>query len=243
MQEQLTFLDESVWRAFFKPGEITEIRIPKARDKSPAWGNEYAHGTVFGYFDAFEPFRKAIESANKEKHGGIYITPQILDPCLLGRSYNRLRPTDTTTSDNNVIAYRWLLVDLDPVRLSGISSSDTELAAALELRDVVAKYAVHEMGFSRPISAMSGNGAHLLFRLPDIPVNDESKKMISGILTGLARRFDTDRVKIDTTVFNPSRIWKCYGTLARKGDAVPAGPHREARPHRMSFIEDMGGNT
>ena len=44
-------------------------------------------------------------------------------------------------------------------------------------------------------------------------------------------------MNIDTTVFNPARIWKLYGTTARKGDPVPAGPSREARPHRMAYID------
>lgn len=87
---------------------------------------------------------------------------------------------------------------------------------------------------------MSGNGAHLLFRLADLPANDENKKMIKNFLEGLAQRFDTDAVKIDTTVFNPARIWKLYGTAARKGDPLPAGRYREARPHRQSYIYELG---
>jgi hypothetical protein len=30
-------------------------------------------------------------------------------------------------------------------------------------------------------------------------------------------------------VFNPARIWKLYGTIARKGDSLPDRPHRLAR--------------
>jgi hypothetical protein len=166
----------------------------------------------------------------------------VIEPRLIGRAFNHLRVSDITTSDANVLAYRCLPIDIDPVRPSGISSSDAELQEALILRDIVADYVTAEFGFSSPIRANSGNGGHLLFRLPDIPVTDDSKKMIRDILTGLAQRFNTDRAKVDTTVFNPARIWKCYGTTARKGDPVPAGPYREARPHRMAYIESMGDN-
>jgi hypothetical protein len=114
------------------------------------------------------------------------------------------------------------------------------MQAALELRDSVSEYVVREIGLSAPITAMSGNGGHLLFRLPDIPVSEESKRRIKGILTKLAGRFDNDRAKIDTTVYNPARIWKLYGTKGRKGDAVTAGNNREARPHRLSYIETLG---
>jgi hypothetical protein len=161
----------------------------------------------------------------------------------LARSFNRLKATDLTTSDSAIMAYRWLPVDLDPARPSGISSSDSELKEALTLRDEVAEWVVKELGFPSPIRAISGNGGHLLFRLADLPASEESKAFIKEILEGLADRFDTDRVKIDRGVFNPARIWKLYGTKARKGDALPAGQHRDARPHRAAYIEDMGAQS
>jgi len=243
MQIQLTFFDVEVWQTFINHGEVIEARIPKVSGKSPAWGGDYARGTVSGYFDDHQAFCKAVREVDKAIHGGVYFSLQVIDPRLIGRAFNRLRVTDLTTSDTNVIAYRWLPVDLDPVRPSGVSSSETELQEALVLRDLVADYVIMEMRFSKPIKAMSGNGGHLLFCLPDLPVNDRNKKMIWNILTGLAARFDTEKVKIDTTVFNPARIWKLYGTTARKGDPVPAGANREARPHRMAYIEDLGDNT
>jgi hypothetical protein len=235
-----TFFDQNVWNTFVNPGEVVEIRIPKVYGKSPAWGNEFAKGTVSGYFDNHDAFCKAVKAADKTKHGGIYFNLQVIDPRLIGRAFNRIKPAEVTTSDQNVITYRWLPIDLDPVRPSGIASSDSELKAALELRDKVAQRIIKEYGFSKPIKAMSGNGAHLLFRLPDMSV-EQGKHFVYNILIVLAKEFDTDKVTIDTTVFNPARIWKLYGTTARKGDAVPAGPGREARPHRMAYIDDLGG--
>jgi len=133
-----------------------------------------------------------------------------------------------------------LLIDCDPVRPSGISSSEAELKAALETRDAVCLYLQSECQFAKPLKAMSGNGYHALYRLPDMPVNDESKAFLKGILNILAERFDSDKVKIDRTVFNPSRICKLYGSRAYKGDAVPAGYNRDERPHRISYIEEEG---
>ena len=75
---------------------------------------------------------------------------------------------------------------------------------------------------------MSGNGGHLLYRLPDMPVNEENRAFIKNTLEGLAQQFNTDKVKIDTTVFNPARIWKLYGTTAHKGDELPGNQYREA---------------
>ena len=57
----------------------------------------------------------------------------------------------------------------------------------------------------------------------------------------LADRFDDDRVAVDKSVHNPSRIWKLYGTLASKGDDTPSRPHRMARvlqqPSEISVVE------
>ena len=131
-------------------------------------------------------------------------------------------------------------MDIDPVRPSGISSSDSELASAMTMREEVATWVVDNMDLPRPMKGMSGNGAHLLFPLPDLPVNAESTNFIKKTLQGLSDRFSNDQVSIDTAVFNPARIWKAYGTTARKGDSVPANEHREARPHRQSFIDDLG---
>jgi hypothetical protein len=237
-----TLFDPEVFPIFVKLGEVVEVRILKALGKSEAWGNEYARGTVSGYFDDFEAFCRAVKEADKALHGGIYFTLQGIDSRLIARSFNRLKPSDLMTSDNNVRFYRWLPVDLDPERPAGISSSDRELKAALELRDIVAEWIIKEMSFPQPIRAMSGNGGHLLFRLPDLPVNDENKQFIKGTLEGLSERFSSDKVSLDRTSFNPARIWKLYGTAARKGDEVPAGPDREARPYRVSYIDDLGDN-
>jgi hypothetical protein len=243
VEQYITMFNPGVFKTFFPDGEIVEVRIPDARGRFSLMSNEYIRMPLSGYFDDHEMFCSWVKAADKElKHGGIFFTLQVIDARLSARSFNRIRLATITTTDKDAHYFRWLPVDLDSVRPPGISATDDELHAALSLRDVVADYVVTELGFSSPIRANSGNGGHLLFRLPDIPVTDDSKKMIRDILNGLAQRFNTDRVKIDTTVFNPARIWKCYGTTARKGDPVPAGPYREARPHRVAYIETMGDN-
>ena len=52
---------------------------------------------------------------------------------------------------------------------------------------------------------------------------------VECILRALAARFDNEHVKIDQTVFNPARICRLPGTLARKGDSTLLRPHRRAR--------------
>ncbi len=228
-----TFFDRDVFELFVHPGEVVEVRIMGVNGKRGA--------ITSGYFDDHEAFYKAVEFMDTLQHTGMYFTLQVIDPRLIGRTHNRLKPCDLTTSDKDVLSYRWLPIDLDPVRPSGVSSSDSELRAALDLRDPVSAWVIKEFESSPPIKAVSGNGGHLLFRLPDWPVNEENKRIIKGILDDISRIFSTDKVKIDTTVFNPARIWKLYGTKTRKGDEIPASPYREARPHRIAYIDDLGG--
>ena len=58
--------------------------------------------------------------------------------------------------------------------------------------------------------------------------------MMAGLWSGASRRWlrtsaRSDRVDLDTTVHNPARIWKLYGTPACKGDSTAERPHRMAR--------------
>jgi hypothetical protein len=61
----------------------------------------------------------------------------------------------------------------------------------------------------------------------DFPTADDG--LLQRCLESLNARFGDDVVKIDTSVHNPARIWKLYGTLAAKGYDVPDRPHRMSR--------------
>lgn len=229
----------NLFETFVHSGEVVEIRVPSFKGRI---GNENVRGAITGYYDDQNAFSEAVQGLDGQSHGGIYFTLQVIDPRLLARAFNRMKSGIPATSDKNVIAYRWLPIDLDPVRPSGISSSDSELREALNLRDTVGDWIAENLWFPKPIKAMSGNGSHLLYRLPDLPVNKENQAFVKSTLEGLAQQFNTDKVTIDTKVFNPARIWKLYGTTTHKGDELPGSEYREARPHRMSYIEDLGGN-
>ena len=132
-----------------------------------------------------------------------------------------------TSSDTEIVSYRWLFVDLDPVRTAGISSSDTELEDAKALSKVVLQY-MQNLGFEKPVIAASGNGFHLLYRI-DVLNDKAGQALIAKCLKVLSMLFDSDKVKIDTTNSNPSRICKLHGTLAQKGTSTPERPHRMSR--------------
>ncbi len=203
-------------RIFFQPGEVWEMRIPKAGRA----------GTVSGYFNNPEPFVKAVQIYNG-KVPGIYFTLNPVKPALLARANNKVfERAAQTTSDHDIVTRRWLPVDIDPVRPAGISSTEEEHELALEKGREIRKQLKAE-GWPEPIFASSGNGAHLLYPI-DLPNDDKSRELVKTCLEALAFRFSDDKVNIDTSVFNAARIWKVYGTMSCKSENLPERPHRQA---------------
>ena len=192
-----------------------------------------------GYFDNAEAFHEAAVGLDQSGAHGVYFTLNPVKPELLARSCNRLDTNISTTGDEHVRAIRWLPIDVDPVRVSGISSTQEELDAARMVAEAVAGFLEEKIGFPSGIRAMSGNGWHLLYRMSDREVNPEIVRMVRSSLAVLAKKFDTPAAKVDTGVFNPARIWKLYGTVSRKGDSTPDRPHRRSRLYSPRSLEDV----
>lgn len=215
----------SAARLLFQPGDVVEVRIPKARK----------FRVISGYFDDFQLMAEAIAALDHEGYPGIYWTLNPVDRSLLARGVNKVLRyvgQDGTTTDKYILNRRLLLIDCDPERPEGISSSEEEHAAALgKMRQVHA--ALLADGWPEALHADSGNGAHLLYRV-DLSNDKESADLLSRCLNALASRFDDPegaaaRIRVDKVVFNASRISKVYGTMARKGDNAADRPHRVSR--------------
>jgi hypothetical protein len=69
----------------------------------------------------------------------------------------------------------------------------------------------------------------LYYVLPEFKNSEESKEFTQTLLLNLSDKFDNEIVKIDTSVFNASRITKVVGTVARKGLESEGRPYRMAR--------------
>ena len=223
-----------VYNLFFNPGEVTEIRAYGLSKSNKAWqGWAGGAGVVYGYFDNAEAFGQAAESLDALKAPGIYFTLNPVIPDLLARAANRLKAADAksvSTADHDILFIRWLPIDLDPVRPSGISSTNEELEAAKKLGKKIAVWLKKECNMAPGIPAYSGNGIHLVYRFDDLSNTEETEAYIKDILRAIEHKFGNKKVDIDLKVFNPARIWKLYGITARKGD------HTKTRPHRKSYI-------
>jgi len=204
----------------FEPGQVIEIRTISG------------DGISSGYFDDLAKATTEILEREKDfRVSGIYATLNEVNPALLARRANRIKVRlerkDASTADADIIRRHWLPIDIDPVRPSGVSSSDEEHETALSLAKTIRSFLV-SCGWPDPLMADSGNGAHLLYPV-DLPNDDDSRNLIRNVLEILDIRFSHARCKVDTANFNAARIWKVYGTISRKGDNLQERPHRRSR--------------
>ena len=197
------------------PGDLHELRALHTRQ-----------GTQSGYFNDLGAF---ADAAAKITSGNVYLTLNPCIPDLLARACNQVKSyARDTTKDEHITRRRWLLIDADPNRATGISANDTEKAAAEAVALAVRAW-LTASGFPPPVFADSGNGFHLLYRL-DLENTDDTDDLVECFLKTLAAEFTpTAAVTLDTSVHNASRICKLYGTVARKGDSIPDRPHRLSR--------------
>jgi hypothetical protein len=209
----------------FEPGQVIELRVLLSKKQTDA-----------GYFtDREKLITAALAYDGKAPQ---YVVANPIDPRLLARYNNRMeRYAPATTTDDHVIARRWLPIEFDPDRPSGIPASDAEHAEAhhraLDCRAWLAAY-----GWPEPIYADSGNGAWLLYRLPDLPntgdltTNIKRCIVIVSLLYQGQQSQDGIKIKVDATVFNAARLVRLFGTANLKGD----GDNASGRHNRASRI-------
>ncbi len=206
-------------RILFSPGQVVEVRAITD------------DGMASGYFNSAEELAAKVEVLDGlHTVQGMYGTLNPVNPALFSRRANRIKvrlgKKDATTADIDIVCRRWFPVDIDPVRPSGVSSTDAEHATALAKARSVAEFLVGK-GFPAPVLADSGNGAHLLYRV-DLPNDEAEKALVKRCLDVLAAIFDDKHATIDTANYNAARIWKLYGTMSRKGDNTTDRPHRRS---------------
>jgi len=204
-------------KLLWQPGEVREVRIPKY--------NTYGH-TASGYFDTPEKLAAAIR--RWDGRANIYLTLNPVNPALIARATNRIaEKAEKTTADADIVRRRWLMLDIDAKRPSGISSTDQELEAAREVLEAVTSH-LNQQGWPAPIKVMSGNGYYSLYPT-DLPNDQEALQLVSSALTALSAKFDTEQAHIDTTVSNAARLAGPVGTLKVKGDSTADRPHRRSQ--------------
>lgn len=198
-------------------------------------GGRRAVCEVFG-----DPQALARRAAELDGAGasGCYFTLNPLRPDLAGSTAS-CRKADVTER-------HWLPLDIDPYRPKDCSSTDAELIAAAGVLGRCRSLLDAE-GCSGAVVGHSGNGYHLCYPVL-LPNDDDAQATVKAALKGLHARCGdrlTDeekealkagtplveaKAKVEEDVHDAPRIWKLYGTRARKG------PHTDERPHRFARL-------
>lgn len=202
-------------------GQLFEIRIIGGGSQKP----------MSGYFtNADKVIQELRKRGSALKNANVYITlNEVNEACYSRGQKDEIRQyAKASTSDNDINGYDWLMVDIDPCRPTDTSSSDKQIEVAKEVGNDVYRF-MNQIGFEKPVSAFSGNGVHLLYKV-FLDKNDKNKELIHKCLKVLDLYFSNDEVKVDVSNHNPARVCKLYGTLAQKGSDT------EERPHRMSRL-------
>lgn len=225
------------WKIFHDEGDLHEIRI---------------HGigsfNASGYFRDIDSIINAIQKYDAQENAQIYFVLNKIDDDCYKRAQkdkivNYVKPT---TSDADIVGRKWILIDFDPKRKTGTSSSKEELLKARDVARRTYDFLI-DQGINPPVVAMSGNGYHLLVRV-QLANSDENQTLVARFLKAISMMFQTEDIDIDLKVYNAARICKLYGTWAKKGANTEERPWRMAKlikvpeeivPNKRDYIEKI----
>ncbi len=164
-----------------------------------------------------------VEALRLNEQGyNVYIVMNPINPDFEGGRSNGL-----AVCDEHIACRHRLLIDLDRVEVLKAPATATDIQEAGDVADRISDY-LQSAHAVEPFRVMSGNGIHLYVPLDDFPNDNSSNESCRQVLRALAQRFNTDNIKVDTAVYNASRITKVPGTIARKGDEAHGRPYRMA---------------
>lgn len=181
--------------------------------------------TFSGYFTDYERLIQEVERF--DDYQIYFVFNEINSACFSRMQANTIMTSKQTTSDNDIVNRDWILIDIDPERISGVSSNNEEKKEALSTIEKIYDF-LKDIGFAEPVIADSGNGYHLLYKIA-LKNNQENTELVKNFLNVLDMLFSNEKAKVDISVFNPSRITKLYGTFARKGKSTEERPFRESK--------------
>jgi RecA-family ATPase len=210
-----------------KTFEVSAIK-PETK-MSEIWGNEKVSGSgiVTGWFHNNKKVADIVPKLSEVKPEGTYVSLNTCNKILEDRTNGKLKANITRTKDDDIIRYTNFLIDVDAKRPSGISSTDKEHIAAIKSAKKISR-SLKKKGWPSPLMVDSGNGAQLIYKI-DLKNTDQNKFLLKNILESLAQKFNSEKINIDTSVYNPSRLVRLPGTYNRKGEDSSKRPHRRAR--------------
>lgn len=155
----------------------------------------------------------------------VFFCPQRIKPASVERLTRGLTSgnNELCPVNSDIESYRYLIVDIDPVRPSGTSASDEQKSHAETVAREVINF-FNSLGV-KPHLWTSGNGFYVLVEI-DLPASE--RPLIKSILDYLSR-FDTEFAKVDQTTDDQAQLirypdtWNRKGTLHRRCEVLEVG--------------------
>ena len=153
-------------------------------------------GTISGYYENKEKLLR--DTFRYDGVNNIFFTLNVFSEDLLARGKDKLiEYASHTTSDSEITRRELLLIDVDPKRPAGVSSTDEELQSSEIVLMEVVSFLTSE-GFPEPVIACSGNGYHALYKV-DSPNTKEVTQLYKEFLYALDSKFSNEKAQIDKT--------------------------------------------
>lgn len=219
-------IDESAirqWWDIFKAGNpLVEVRLIGSNK------------TASGYFSDPDTLIREIQPYQQDYNCYFVINP-IKQECYGREQKDRIiQKPKNTTKDNEILCRDWVLIDVDCNRVAGVNASSKEAQYAHAKATQVESFLLSQ-GFNQPIKVFSGSGIHLYLKCA-LACNEANDSLIKEFLLSLGMLFDDANCKIDSVVFNNSRISRMPGTWNRKGSK--SSKERPQRICRFLSIPD-----
>jgi putative DNA primase/helicase len=167
-----------------------------------------------GYYSNFKQLATFLDEWDDGNIEACYICTNPADPSKVVVT-NSMEKGQQSLKHDGVLYRHNLLIDIDTIKASDIAT-EGEKEKSAEIRDMIVEFLL-DQAFPEPLVAGSGNGWHLIYRLPDLPPNDENMALVERVQRYLKQNFSVEGVcKID--VFkDANRLTRVYGTYNRKG--------------------------
>ncbi len=219
----------------YPPGEghVYELRFLEIKGRgAPRQGS--------GYFDDNAKAARAAIGYDLADCLGAYITVNPVVPDCFPRGPNKVIDyAKKTTGQREILRYRWVVIDCDPKRPSGVPATQGQLDAALTFAGRVKIMLAKQFDWPAPAEGVSGNGAYLLYRI-DLPNDDATRQLVEGVLKAIMPLMEREEedpaaankdivIDVDESMFDLNQLIRVLGTLNKKGHPTQRQPHRRSR--------------